>query len=239
MAVYKIRKDPDRFSDLLRHLNKRTRDEKGMRARLHECAEQLLQAKPKYKKLEYRERVAFHITLRRLMHPVLDVAKIKVQPFRRTWGTGVHSATISTTEPLLIFEPRSAEYFWEFLHLASDFDAVAHFTKCEWCKRFFMAKKKGTKFCRVKHAAAFHNRQPDRQSKVREAVARHRRKKMRDAREPELRQYVRKKDPTKYDWQSVMGWWNEGHSRKPTWKFKNVDEFKREVKKKQPQKPPA
>lgn len=230
MTAYKTH--PDRFLGLLSCLNKvPLKIEEGKQTILLRCAELLLKAKPNYERMAYAQRLAFHAKLGKLVLPVLDGARIKVRPFRRTWGIGVQkSAKISPGQPLLIFKPRYARHFYELLQLASDFDDVARFTRCPRCNRFFLAKRKGTKFCSVVHAAEFHNRQPDRKSKVKEAVARHRSRKMKTEREPALRRFVLRVKPKEGDWPSLVEVWNEGCGGKRTWKFKSVGEFKRECK---------
>jgi len=173
--------------------------------------------------------LAFHAELKGFVQPVLDRARIRVQAFRRTWGTGRGKrAMIRTDKPLLIFEPGYAKHFYEFLELASDFEAVARFTRCPRCDRFFLARKNGTKFCSVAHSAEFHNRQPGRKSKVKDAVERHRIKKMRHQRAQALRQFARNAKPEKYGWRSAMEGWNQNCGRKRTWKFASVEEFRRE-----------
>ncbi len=228
MTVYKI--DPDRFFGLLSCLNEPPRkSDKGKQTILLRCAELLIEAKPNYERMKYAERLAFHGKLGKLVLPVFKDAKIKIQPFRRTWGEG-GSKVAKIGPPLLIFKPRHTTHFYELLQLAADSDDMARFTRCPRCNRFFLARRKGAKFCSADHAAEFHNRQPDRKSKVKEAVARHRIKRMRIAREPELRRFVLRVKPKEGDWPLLMEMWNENCERKRTWKFKSVDELKRECK---------
>jgi len=112
--------------------------------------------------------------------------------------------------------------------MASEFNDVERFTRCLLCNKFLLARKKGTKFCSVAHSAEFHNRQPGRKSKVKDAVERHRIKKMRHQRAQALRQFARNAKPEKYGWRSAMEGWNQNCGRKRTWKFASVEEFRRE-----------
>jgi hypothetical protein len=231
MSAYIIKTDLDRFIGLLEYLNGSLRkNQEATQKILIKCANRLLMVKASYRTMKYSKRLQFHIWLKRRVEPVLDKARIKIRPFRRTWGSGVEKrAMISTNKPLLILKPEYMNHFYELLQLAADYDAVERFSRCLLCNNFFVAKKKGTKFCSIAHSAEFHNRQPDRKSKVKEAVARCRLKKMRAQRAPELREFLHgHKLRAKDDWSSAMEAWNQNYDKKRTWKFESVAKFKRE-----------
>jgi hypothetical protein len=236
MTDYKYRLDPERFSGLLIYLNEGPPEgEEDIQAKLLECTELLLAAKSRYGKMGFHETVKFHWGIRRLIEPIIDGAKIKIRPFQRTLGrNGEKLAVMRPDRPLLIFEPEYVDYFYEFLQIASNLDNVARFGRCPpQCNRFFLARKKGTKFCCIAHATEFHSKQPDRRRKNTEAVKRLRKRRTGEQRVPVLRKFLTDNlsPRRKPNWPSLMAFWNDSWcGRKRTWKFKDLEEFERECK---------